>query len=68
MKYLPTGSVPVNVCEKGTTACVSGTFAWTPVTANSSYVIGVWVKSAGNPADTYDHSAIVAFPIQGNTS
>jgi hypothetical protein len=45
----------------------SSAFAWTPVTANSSYVIGVWVKSAGNSADTFESSAILAFPVQGNT-
>jgi glucose/arabinose dehydrogenase len=42
----------------------SNTFAWTPGTANSGYLVGVWVKSAGNPADTLEATASLAFPIQ----
>jgi len=48
------------------TWAASNTFAWTPGTANSGYLVGVWVKSAGNPADTFDDSAVLAFPIQGH--
>jgi len=43
----------------------NNTFAWTPATANPNYRIGVWVRSAGNPADSPEIAASIAFPIAG---
>jgi subtilisin family serine protease len=46
----------------------SKTFAWTPTVASSGYVIGVWVKSAGNTTDTWEAALTLAFPVQGSQS
>ncbi len=44
----------------------SNTFAWTPTgSSNASYKVGVWVKSAGNTADTYEAGAVLPFAIAG---
>ncbi|MGE3842064.1 MAG: S8 family serine peptidase [Vicinamibacterales bacterium] len=42
----------------------SNTFTWTPASPSSAYQVGVWVRSAGNTADTYESGAAVPFPIQ----
>jgi cell wall-associated protease len=43
----------------------TNTFAWTPGAIGSAYQIFVWVKSAGNAADTYEAYAMSpAFVIQ----
>ena len=41
----------------------NNTFAWTPTTPNPNYRVGVWVRSAGNPADTAEASATLGFAI-----
>lgn len=45
----------------------SNTFTWTPATANASYRIGTWVKSAGNTKDEMEASTSMGFPISGAT-
>src|SRR5207237_566123 len=35
----------------------SNTLTWTPTVANPGYQIATWVRSGGNPADTYEHNA-----------
>jgi cell wall-associated protease len=45
----------------------SNTYAWTPTVANPNYQVGVWVRSAGITADTYDRqqsTGNIPFPIQ----
>ena len=42
----------------------SDTFAWTPM-ASANYYVGVWVKSAGNPADAAEVPHSVPFTING---
>src|SRR5258708_20602784 len=32
----------------------STTVAWTPTVANAAYKLATWVRSSGNPADTYE--------------
>jgi len=47
---------------------VSPTFSWIPATANPSYVVAVWARSAGNTADIYERleaTGFLAFPIAG---
>jgi hypothetical protein len=39
------------------------TFTWTPTVANPNYQVGVWVRSAGNLADTPEKYIAAAFPI-----
>jgi N-acetylmuramoyl-L-alanine amidase len=46
----------------------SSTFAWAPTVANPRYAVGVWVKSADNPADEYEASSQATFAITGNTT
>jgi hypothetical protein len=41
----------------------SNTLVWTPATPGN-YLVGVWVKSAGNPADAAEAPFSVAFVIQ----
>lgn len=41
----------------------SNTFTWTPSAANSSYRIGVWVRSATNTADAGEQTSSMDFPI-----
>lgn len=41
----------------------SASFVWSPVSANSSYKLGVWVRSAGNSSDTDESNLSVPFPI-----
>lgn len=41
----------------------SSTIVWTPKKANANYVITVWVRSAGNTADTFEQAASLAYPI-----
>src|SRR5207253_641028 len=48
---------------------VANTFAWTPATPNSNYRVGVWVKSASTPGDTFDRpqsTSSVAFAIDSS--
>lgn len=42
----------------------SNTWTWTPATANAAYQVMVWVKSAGNAANTYEAYKSAAFVIQ----
>jgi hypothetical protein len=42
----------------------ANTFAWTPSSPNANHYVGVWVKSATNPADTFEAWAAVPFTIQ----
>ena len=44
----------------------TNTFAWTPATVGN-YRIGVWVKSAGNPADAAEVPQSVPYTIGGTT-
>ena len=41
----------------------SNQFMWTPASANSKYVVAVWVRSAGNTADVLEASASSSFAI-----
>ena len=41
----------------------SSSFAWTPLTANSQYIVRVWVRSAGNLNDAPEASRQLLFPI-----
>ncbi len=42
------------------------TFTWTPTAANANYRVGVWLRSAGNPADTYEAGGAIPFAITGS--
>jgi fibronectin type III domain protein len=42
----------------------SSTWSWTPTVANDSYIVGVWVRAAGNSIDAPEVSAFVPFPIK----
>jgi hypothetical protein len=42
----------------------SATFTWTPTTANASYTVVVWARSAGNTANVQEQYAFKGFPIQ----
>ena len=42
----------------------SSTWSWVPLVPNSSYIIGVWVRTAGNVIDAPEASASVPFPIK----
>jgi hypothetical protein len=49
----------------------SNAYTWTPVVANSAYRVAVWVRSAGNTADTYDNAqsnGSLAFPVNPATA
>ena len=41
----------------------TATYTWTPTQANASYLMIVWVRSAGVTADTYEDFGAKAFPI-----
>jgi hypothetical protein len=41
----------------------ANTFLWTPSTANAGYLVAVWAKSVGNPADAADTLTQVPFTI-----
>ena len=41
----------------------SASFTWTPTAANANYRVYVWVRSAGNTADTLEKEAGMGFPI-----
>jgi hypothetical protein len=41
----------------------SNTFSWTPTVRNSSYRIGVWVRTNGSTADTAEFTMSMDFPI-----
>src|SRR5207249_8293952 len=41
----------------------SSTFAWTPTVANAAYKLSTWVRSSGNPADTYEGYQFTSFAI-----
>ena len=38
-------------------------FAWAPATANSNYRVGVWVRSAGNSADSPEAAQTIPYSI-----
>ncbi len=40
-------------------------FAWTPTQPNLAYRVGVWLKSAGNPADAFEAGDAITYPIAG---
>lgn len=42
-------------------------FTWIPSVGNSAYRIGVWAKSYNNPADYFESTTNVEFPISGGT-
>jgi Fibronectin type III domain len=42
----------------------SSTWSWTPPTANSSYSVRVWVRSAGSMVDAPEASSSIAFAIK----
>jgi hypothetical protein len=42
----------------------SPTWSWTPAVANNTYMIGVWVRKAGNLINAAEASAYVPFPIK----
>ena len=44
----------------------SQNYTWTPTNPNSGYKVGVWVKSATNPADALEATFAVDFPINGS--
>ena len=46
----------------------SNSFQWTPAIADPNYRVGVWVRSAGNPADAEESSAAVTFAISGTAN
>lgn len=41
----------------------SNTFSWTPASANSSYRVGVWVRTNGSTADVAEFTKSMDFPI-----
>ena len=41
----------------------NATYSWTPTTVDSASRIGVWVRSAGNAADSPESVASVAYPV-----
>ena len=41
----------------------TGSFAWTPSSANANYRVTVWVRSAGNATENQEASNSLAFPI-----
>src|SRR5437879_13475707 len=41
----------------------SATIAWTPTVANAAYKLSTWVRSSGNPADTYEGYQFTNFAI-----
>jgi Fibronectin type III domain len=47
-----------------TTWTTSSTWTWTPATANASYVIRIWVRSAENLTDAAEASASVPYAIK----
>ena len=42
----------------------TNSFVWTPSTANANYRVEVWLRSAGNSAETPEASIASAFPIR----
>jgi hypothetical protein len=42
----------------------SSTWSWTPTVVNDGYVVGIWVRAAGNAIDAPEVSGIVPFPIK----
>jgi hypothetical protein len=61
-KWLVFNGVAWTVASEWST---TATFAWTPATANGSYKVSVWARSAGSTADAAEKSAEMAFPIRG---
>ena len=59
-KWLISDGVTTTVAANWT---ASNQFTWTPTTANSKYVVSVWVRSAGKTADVLEASASFAFAI-----
>ena len=59
-KWLISDGVTTTVAANWT---ASNQFTWTPATANSKYVVSVWVRSAGKTADALEASASSAFAI-----
>jgi hypothetical protein len=47
-----------------TTWTTTSTWTWTPATSNNNYIVRVWVRSAGETANTPDASAQVSFQIK----
>src|SRR4029450_1930826 len=47
----------------GTEWTTSSTWSWTPTGANGAYLVGVWVRGAGNSTDAPELSTSVPFPI-----
>src|SRR5438876_12373612 len=41
----------------------SSTLTWTPTVANVAYKLSTWVRSSGNPADTYEGYQFTNFAI-----
>src|SRR5438445_744071 len=41
----------------------TATIAWTPTVANAAYKLSTWVRSSGNPADTYEGYQFTNFAI-----
>jgi cell wall-associated protease len=46
----------------------TNTFAWTPATANASYQVGVWTRSAGNTNNQSEKSAAVPFAVNARVT
>jgi hypothetical protein len=51
-----------------TTWTTNSSWSWSPTLANSAYVVGVWVRSAGNAADAAETSTSTPFAITTATS
>lgn len=54
-----------SVWSEAGTWTTSNSFTWKPTTTNANYRVGVWVRSAGNTADTMEASSSVPFAITG---
>jgi hypothetical protein len=52
-----------NVWSAATAWTTSSTWSWTPTVANGAYLVGVWVRGAGNSTDAPEMSTYVPFPI-----
>jgi Fibronectin type III domain len=52
-----------NVWSAATAWTTSSTWSWTPTVANGAYLVGVWVRGAGNSTDAPEVSTFVPFPI-----
>ena len=52
-----------NVWSAATDWTTSSTWSWTPTVANGAYLVGVWVRGAGNSIDAPEAYTYVPFPI-----